>query len=159
MYSQCSIDKRGFTLIELVIAIAIVGILAAIAFPFYNQHAMKAKRADAMQAMMSAAAAFERYKSANNFVYTGACTTADAGDADCVNQIFNGNVPADGGTVNYQITSDVPAGGRTFTLTATPQGGQATHDGALTLTNTGVRTWTNKQGAVNNCWPRGGNAC
>ena len=155
MRSQKCLSIRGFTLIELMIAVAIVGILMAIAIPAYNQYTMRAKRADAMQALMSAASAFERYKAANNFSYLGACLTGEP----CVNQIFDRNVPAGGGVPNYLITSNVAANGRTFILTATPQGSQAAQDGALTLTNTGVRTWTNAQGAVGNCWPTSGNAC
>ncbi|QGX38569.1 type IV pilin protein [Permianibacter aggregans] len=148
----------GFTLIELIIAVAIVGILAAIAFPFYDQHVVKARRADAMQAVTSAAAALERYRAGNNFSYAGACTSIQSGD-DCDNKIFNGNVPADGGTVFHEITFAVAANGRSYTITAEPKGGLATKDGALTLDSSGAKTWKDKSGKKYECWPQGGNSC
>lgn len=155
----CKSSIKGFTLIELVIAIAIVGILAAIAFPMYDQHVVKARRADGMQAVTAAASALERYRAANNFSYTGACTTAQSGEPGCVNEIFNGNVPADGGTVFHEITFDVAVDGRTYTITAEPKNALANKDGALTLDSSGAKTWMDKKGVTHQCWPKGGNSC
>lgn len=56
---------QGFTLIELMIAVAIIGILAAIALPQYSQYVMRSRRADAVNALSSMAAAQERYRLIN----------------------------------------------------------------------------------------------
>ena len=57
--------EQGFTLIELMIVVAIVGILAAIAFPSYQESVRKSARAEAKAALLGAAQAFERYYSLN----------------------------------------------------------------------------------------------
>lgn len=56
----------GFSLIELMIVVAIIGILAAIAFPSYNNYVLRGKRAEARNALMDLAAREERYYSDNN---------------------------------------------------------------------------------------------
>lgn len=148
-------SSTGFTLIELVIAVAIVGILSAIAIPMYSEYTDRAKRADAMQALLSAAAAMERFKAANNFSYTNACMVGQG----CGNEIFSGDVPSSGGAITHNITVAVAADGFTYQLTATPVGAFANRDGALTLTNNGVRGWTDKKGFFRACWPTSGGTC
>ncbi len=146
--------SQGFTLIELMIAVAIVGVLSAIAFPFYEEHITKTRRAEAKAALMSAAAAFERYKAANNFSYEGACFTGE----DCDNEIVNGNVPEDGAGPFYTLTSARSADGRQFRLVATATSAWSGRDGALVITHTGARGWTDKHGDDYPCWPQGSTA-
>ncbi len=136
---------KGFTLMELMIAVAIIGILAAIAFPSYLQHVKRTKRTEAMAALTQAAQALERYKTANNFRYTGA-TLGAAG-------VFTNQVPVDGSSAYYTLTLGTT--NTTYVLTATPVAGTSqAGDGNLTLDNTGARSWNG-----NPCWPTSTSNC
>lgn len=156
-YSRQSIRSAlGFTLIELVIAIAIVGILSAIAFPFYQEHITKTRRAEAMAALTSAASAFERYRAAGGrFSYADACVSTDD---DCDTPLANGVIPEDGAGPFYRIRSAVSADGRSFVLTAQATDEWESRDGALQIDNSGVKRWQDKRGDVFNCWPQGSSA-
>ena len=72
--------ERGFTLIELMITVAIVAILAAIAIPSYRDSVWKGKRAEAKAAMLKALQAEERFFSQNN-TYAKYSTTTDVPSA------------------------------------------------------------------------------
>ena len=61
-------QKKGFTLIELMIVIAIIGILAAIAIPMYKQHVIKARMAEAVNAIRYIGTALVAYKQDLNMV-------------------------------------------------------------------------------------------
>ena len=120
---------KGFTLIELMIVIVIVGILAMIAIPSYQNSVKKSKRADAESALLTLANAMERYYTTNG-AYTGATAAG----------VFVDQVPTDGGTKYYDLSVTVGGGGDTYTLLATPTGSMA-GDGKLKYTSTGVKTW------------------
>ena len=77
-------DAPGFTLIELMITVAVVGILAAIAYPSYQDSIRKSRRADAKSALLDAAHRQERFFTENNqytnvLVAPGGCTGAACG--------------------------------------------------------------------------------
>ncbi|MFA6053027.1 MAG: type IV pilin protein [Methylobacter sp.] len=127
---------RGFTLIELMIAVAIVGILASIAVPSYLEHVRKGKRSEAQGALVSFANAMEQWRLQKSN-YLGAAT--GGGDTGAPT-IFSAVVPISGGTITYNLTiSAVTA--TTYTLTATAAGTQAA-DGNLTLTHDGTKRCT-----------------
>ena len=124
------IRNDGMTLMELMIVIVIIGILAAVSIPAYQRHVVTTRRADAMGMMLAAAAAIERYKTRNNFVYT---------DADTAN-LFDTTIE-NNGAVAYDMTITAITA-NSYTLTATPRaGGRLDGDGALSITNTGVKVW------------------
>lgn len=129
----------GFSLIELMIAVAIVAILAAIAYPSYQRYVQQSHRNAVQTEMTSLAQNFERCRTrANSY---NACGLVDA---------FNDEL-SEGG--RYRFTVEAAVG--TFTITATPQalGGQ-TNDrcGLLTLNHQGVRTVGGANATVEDCW-------
>ncbi len=132
---------KGFTLVELMIVVAIVGIIASIAYPSYDEYITRSKRGDAMSALMLASQAMERYRSNPPYSY----------DVPALSDIFATQVPVEGGTAYYtlSLTSDA----NSYTLTATPTGSMSGKK-VLTLTNTGARTW-----GGDSCWPESGSSC
>jgi len=131
----------GFTLLELMITIAIVGILASIAYPSYNDSVTKGRRADAMASLMGFSQAMERFYT-DKGTYSGA---GPSGNATGSPSIYSTQSPADGSEKYYDLTI-VSADGTTFEIMATAIGTQS-GDGNLTLTATGARKW-----GTNNCW-------
>jgi len=124
-------NTKGFTLIEILVVVAIVAILAAIAFPSYQEQVVKTRRADAEGALMSLSNAMERYYVQNNS-YVGAAVGAGG--------IFPNEAPLDGGTKYYDLS--IPAASLTatsYTVRAVPKNAQA-GDGCLELLSVGTRT-------------------
>jgi type IV pilus assembly protein PilE len=120
--------NAGFTLIELMIAVAILAIVAAIALPLYNQYSQRTYRTEAQADLMNCAQAMERF-AAENFSYEVDVATfvADVCDPRSVDQN------------RYAITVEVPEPDE-FKLIATPvAGGPMSADGTMTLDHAGNR--------------------
>ena len=137
-------NNKGFTLIELMIVVAIVAILAAIALPSYNEYIRRGHRAEARAALLQGAQLMERAATATGtYPLTAAFPNALT------------TIPSN----RYAITVASPpasaASGTAFTLTAAPQSGQTGDKcGSYTLTHTGVRGASPLTGGatVATCW-------
>jgi type IV pilus assembly protein PilE len=139
---------RGFTLLELMIVVAVIAILASLALYNYNRYGFRARRADGHEILLRVAAAEERY-----FTNFNAYTTdlTDPATATPPGLGFTNAVSEDG---YYTVAAVLANGGASYILTATPQGGQAGDAcGALTLSDTGVKLPAGTgPGNNGNCW-------
>ncbi|MGN7612948.1 type IV pilin protein [Magnetococcales bacterium HHB-1] len=127
----------GFTLIELMIVVAIIGILATIAYPSYTAYIDRTRRTDAQTALLGFAHAMERHYTANN-TYEGAATDdADTGSPS----IYATQAPVDSTTKYYNLTIE-EASNSGFLLRATPIDTESgSIAGFLELDHTGSRWW------------------
>ncbi|MCH7394492.1 type IV pilin protein [Acinetobacter dispersus] len=127
---------RGFTIIELMIVVVIIGILAAIAYPSYREYIRKTKRVDAQADMIELAGRLQHYRIANFSFFKADGITPIA----LIDLGHSGKFPQSGSDTLYNLAlSNVTAG--TWTLTATPAGAQ-TGDGHIVLNFRGERCWT-----------------
>jgi type IV pilus assembly protein PilE len=78
--AKISLSQKGFTLIEIMIVVAIVGILASIAMPAYTDYVKRGKAAEATSALADARVKMEQYFQDNRTYAGGPCETLPAGD-------------------------------------------------------------------------------
>lgn len=126
--------QNGFTLIELMIAVLVLGVLAAIAIPSYQGYVRRTACEDAKATLMGAANLLERFRAQNN-TYTGAALGSYV------------QAPVDG-KKQFTISIDSSSTATTFGLTATPTG-LLSGKGTLTLASTGARGATGSFSTIN----------
>jgi type IV pilus assembly protein PilE len=130
---------RGFTLIELMVAVVIVSILAAIAYPSYKTYILKGHRAAAQAFLMDAAQRQQQYFLDNRTYATS--LSALFGTATEAAAVPNEVSPYYGTPIVATTALPPPP---TFVITATPQGSQATNnEQAMTINQLGVKTPSN----------------
>ncbi|MBS3746303.1 MAG: type IV pilin protein [Wenzhouxiangellaceae bacterium] len=130
-------NTRGFTLIELMITVAILAILVGIALPAYQNQVQKARRADAVSGLMAAAQTMER------------CFTRMNTYAGCESRI-----PSSTEDGFYSLTSTPSDNGGKFTLSATPVAGSSQEKdscGTFKFDNLGQRKVTGETSS-DRCW-------
>lgn len=148
--------QYGFTLIELMIVVAIIGILAAIAIPSYQDYIRKSRRTDATVAISKIQQAQEKWR-ANNTSYTvdvstnglnvTSLTTATTATSDTLTSKFGGN--------DYYNIKINGTGSTGYVITATPQGSQANDKvGATTCTLLMTVSNGNATGSPAECWSK-----
>jgi type IV pilus assembly protein PilE len=142
-------DASGFTLIELMITVAIVAILASIAIPSYSRYVLRANRGEAKTVLLEASQFMERnFTEANTY-------QKNAAGADIA---LPATQSPKTGTIKYSISfADGSPTQSAFTLRAIPQGGQTNDEcGTLTLNSLGQQGASGAEGsaAISDCWRR-----
>lgn len=133
--------ELGFTLIELMIVIAIIGILAAIAYPSYDEYVKRGNRTEGQALLNDASARQERYFGQNNTYITSDADIAKLG-------LRNGNTSETG---KYSLSVGTANGDGGYTLTAEQQFGD-TKCGNLTLNALGAKDRTGSGKTAAECW-------
>lgn len=125
--------QRGFTLVELMVALAIIAILASIALPSYQQYVIRGNRAAAQAEMLDIANRQQQFMLADR-------EYADLSKLNATGYALPSEV-----SDKYTVTMDVDnsATPPIFTVTMTPKGSQS-EDGALTLNSAGVKSPASK---------------
>ncbi len=147
----------GFTLIELMIVVVIIGIMATIGYPSYQDSVKKSRRGDAQSALLGFAAAMERRYVNGANTYLGAAN-AGANTGTPAATLYPSQAPLDGNPKVYDLTI-AAATATSYTLRADPiTGGLMDGDGYLELLSNGQKQWDwNDDNAIaadgtESCW-------
>jgi type IV pilus assembly protein PilE len=132
-------------LIEVMVVVGLIGLLAAVALPTYQESVRKARRADARAALVTAAQLMERYATEHAGSGYSTATLSNSPGPTVVTKPASDN--------GHYLLSFNNLGTSTFTLRAAPQGAQAS-DGCATFTldERGVRGVTGTTRTVAECW-------
>jgi type IV pilus assembly protein PilE len=134
--------ERGFTLVELMVTVAIITILATIATTSYTSQVQKSRRTDARSALLDLAGREEKLFSTTN-AYSA--TATDLGYA-------NWTTPIGSGYYTLSAVINAPANPPSYTLTATAVGAQLGDTQCLTLSIDQTGNQTSNPGTASTCW-------
>ena len=144
--------QRGFTLIELMITVAIIGILLRIAYPAYNNAVVKSRRSEAKTALLDLAQREERFLATSNQYSTSA---PELGFASTMTITASAPMTVSVGTASNYTIEVVTSGPTFFTATARPTGPQKTKDlqcQNFVLDSTGVQSISGGTSTASDCW-------
>lgn len=139
--SKVSLNQKGFTLIELMIVIAIIGILASIAFPSYTNYVKKGKAAEATSTLADLKVKMEQFYQDNRTYVGGACAPTS-------------------GAKYFTYTCSVAATASAYTLQAAGKAAEGMGNFNFTVDQSNTKTSTYDGTAGANCWLTGkGTTC
>lgn len=146
-YPRTPGDTAGFTLIELMITIMILGVVSAYAFSSYQKSILKSGRAEAKAAITQTAAALEQWRFSRNTYAVPAVAsvyTTSAYTPDTPNKLYTVTIPTDT-TSTYTVTATAKSTGREY---------KDTDCRSFSITNTGVQSAKNSGGTSTTptCW-------
>ncbi|SDS65578.1 type IV pilus assembly protein PilE [Halopseudomonas litoralis] len=118
--------SKGFTLIEIMIVVTIIGILASIAYPSYLDYVRRGHQTEAQGQMMELASALEEHR-AKNFTYSGATLSALS--------------PSLAANAHYNAALALGANNQSYTITSNTSSSLMSGMPALTLDNRGTASW------------------
>ncbi len=144
--------QRGFTLIELMIAMVVIAILAAVGYPSYLDYVARGKRAEGKGALLRAAQQMERFYSVNNCYPSNTANCGSAGTSAAALTAASINAFSGDSAASSAYNLTVTTNAQDFTVTATPAFTD-TKCGNLTLTNTGAKGKTGTE-SMQNCWSK-----
>jgi type IV pilus assembly protein PilE len=142
--------QRGFSLIELMIVVAIIAIISAFAYPSYDRYVIKTKRTVAQNALLQVADRQQQFFMDNKRFAADITNLGFPSSPYVVDDNGTPTVATDGDAVYSLSLSNVTA--TTWTATAVPLNTQLSRDtycGSLTITQTGAK---GKSGASDECW-------
>lgn len=144
--------SAGFTMIEMLITIAIIGILAAVAYPSYNQSTRKARRSDAAATALTIQVAQEKFRGSCPFYAQSLGSTNTCGSTAALSTVKAPSTSSEG-YYSMSITAS-SATGNAYEIKATATGSQAADTGCTTLTLTFNSTNPTGLKAPTACWAR-----
>lgn len=135
--------QKGFSLVELMIVVVIIGVISAIAIPSYTQHVKKTRRVEAQAALLELANAIERHR-----LRTGTYLGVASNKTEGTPRVFQTQVPFEAGaTKTYDLR--ITFGTTSYTAFAIPvAAGPQKDDGRLCLDHFGERLWNKGNNAA-----------
>lgn len=136
--TKVSISQKGFTLVELMIVVVIIGVLASIAIPSYSESVKRSKVAEATSNLANLKNRMEQYFQDNKTYLDTGGLTAPCSPAAAEAQFFN-----------YACSTQTAT---TFTITATPVSGKGIDDFSFTINEANVKTSVFDGTTGSSCW-------